>query len=102
MLKVVDVIGLASTGAYDGDASLVTRMKIVRIARLGSDRLPQNGPCRHRPQHMDLPPPTARVGHPGHHGPDSGEAGANDLLILEQLERPLPASWEEQRNYLSM
>jgi hypothetical protein len=36
MLKVVDVIGLASTGAYEGDASLVTRTKIVRIARLGS------------------------------------------------------------------
>jgi hypothetical protein len=32
MLKVVDVIGLASTGAYEGDASLVTRTKIVRIA----------------------------------------------------------------------
>ena len=39
MLKVVDVIGLASTGAYEGDASLVTRTKIVRIARLGSGRL---------------------------------------------------------------
>jgi hypothetical protein len=38
MLKVVDVIGLASTGAYEGDASLVTRTKIVRIARLGSGR----------------------------------------------------------------
>jgi hypothetical protein len=34
MLKVVDVIGFASTGAYEGDASSVTRMKIVRIARL--------------------------------------------------------------------
>jgi hypothetical protein len=38
MLKVVDVIGLACTGAYDDDASLVTRTKIVRIARLGSGR----------------------------------------------------------------
>jgi hypothetical protein len=33
---VVEVIGVASTGAYEGDASLVTRTKIVRIARLGS------------------------------------------------------------------
>ena len=39
MLKVVDVIGLASTGAYEGDASLVTRTKIVRIAGLGSGAL---------------------------------------------------------------
>jgi hypothetical protein len=51
MLKVVDVIGLASTGAYEGDASLVTRTKIVRIARLGFGALPQGGPCRHRVQH---------------------------------------------------
>ena len=35
MLKVVDVIGVASTGAYEGDASLVTRTKIVRMGRLG-------------------------------------------------------------------
>ena len=38
MLKVVDVIGVARTGAYEGDASLVTRTKIVRMARLGSGR----------------------------------------------------------------
>ena len=30
-------------------------------------------------------------------------AGRTDQgMILEQLERPLPASWEEQRDYLSM
>ena len=45
MMKVVDVIGLASTGAYEGDASRVTRTKIVRIASLGSGRLPQSGLC---------------------------------------------------------
>jgi hypothetical protein len=46
MLKVVEVIGLASTGAYEGDASGVTRTKIVRIASLGSGHLPQSGLCR--------------------------------------------------------
>ena len=35
MLKVVDVIGVANTGAYDGDLSLVTRTKIVRMASPG-------------------------------------------------------------------
>jgi hypothetical protein len=35
MLKVVDVIGVARTGAYESDASLATRMKIVRMARIG-------------------------------------------------------------------
>jgi hypothetical protein len=30
MLKVVEVFGMASTGAYEGDASFVTRTKIVR------------------------------------------------------------------------
>jgi hypothetical protein len=35
MLKEIEVIGVASTGAYEGVASLVTRTKIVRIARLG-------------------------------------------------------------------
>ena len=30
-------------------------------------------------------------------------AGRTDrVLMLEKLERPLPASWEEQRDYLSM
>jgi hypothetical protein len=29
------------------------------------------------------------------------EGRANQLLILERLERPLPASWEEQRDKLS-
>ena len=27
---------------------------------------------------------------------------ADQTLILERSERPLPADWEEQRNYLSM
>ncbi len=30
----------------------------------------------------------------------AGQAG--QTLILEALERPLPAGWEEQRNFLSM
>jgi hypothetical protein len=36
MLKVVEVIGVASTGGYEGDASLVAPTKIVRMVRLGS------------------------------------------------------------------
>jgi hypothetical protein len=36
MLKVVDVIGVARTGAYEGDASSVTRTKMVRMAVLDS------------------------------------------------------------------
>jgi hypothetical protein len=28
------------------------------------------------------------------------EGRANQLLMLERLERPLPASWEEQREHL--
>lgn len=35
MLNVVDVIGVASTGAYEGEPSFVTRTKIVRMVRLG-------------------------------------------------------------------
>jgi hypothetical protein len=34
MLNVVDVIGVASTGAYEGEPSFVTRTKIVRMVRL--------------------------------------------------------------------
>jgi len=34
MLKVVDVIGVARTGAYEGESSFVTRTKIVRMVRL--------------------------------------------------------------------
>jgi hypothetical protein len=47
------VIGMASTGAYEGDASLVTRMKIVRMVCLGYCRMPQDGLCRRRVQYLD-------------------------------------------------
>jgi hypothetical protein len=41
MRNIVDVIGVACTGAYEGDASLVTRTKIVRTVPLGSGWFPQ-------------------------------------------------------------
>ena len=44
MQKVVDVIGVASTGAYEGDLSLVTRTKIVRMASPGFGSL-ECKPC---------------------------------------------------------
>jgi hypothetical protein len=53
MLKVVEVIGVAITGAYEGVASPVTRMKIVRMVRLRSCRMPQDGLCRSRLQYPD-------------------------------------------------
>ena len=46
------------------------------------------------------PDPAARAAGPGHRrGHPGGET--DQALMLEQLERPLPASWEEQRGAYS-